>query len=116
VAALRPAVEAAEGSAPLRRFYLESVRPFLLSDGRRGPLADPHDAQQMAQALFRALPPGLHETGHQLAAIAAERRDFAVQARLHHWLHGWLLVHVPLSAALLVLLLAHIVMALRYSY
>jgi hypothetical protein len=51
-----------------------------------------------------------------LAEIAAERRDLAIQRRLHHWLHGWLFVHVPLTAALLVLLAAHAVMALRYSF
>ena len=48
--------------------------------------------------------------------VAAERRDLAVQRRLHHWLHGWLFVHVPLTAALLVLLAAHAVLALRYSF
>jgi hypothetical protein len=112
----RPAAEPAEGSAPLRAFYLEAVRPFLLGDGRRGPLAEARAAERVTQALLRALPPELHAGARQLAAIAAERRDFAVQTRLHRWLHGWLLVHVPLSAALLVLLVAHVVMALRYSY
>ena len=31
-------------------------------------------------------------------------------------LHGWLLIHVPLAAALLVLLVAHAVLALRYTF
>jgi hypothetical protein len=112
----RPAAEPAEGSAPLRRFYLETVRPFLASDGRTGPLATGPDAGRQLQGLLRQLAPPLDEAARDLAAIAAERRDLAVQARLHHWLHGWLLIHVPLSAALLVLLLAHAVLALRYSF
>jgi hypothetical protein len=116
VLARQPAVEAAEGSAPLRRFYLEGVRPFLLGDGRHGLLAAAGGAERVLQGVVRQLPPALHEVARDLAAIAAERRDLAVQARLHHWLHGWLLLHVPLSAALLVLLVAHAVMALRYSY
>ncbi len=112
----RPAAEPAEGSEPVQRFYLDAVRPFLLSDGRRGPLADARSAERTVQAVLRVLPPALHDSVRQLAAIAAERRDFAVQKRLHRWLHGWLLVHVPLAAALLVLLLAHVVLALRYSF
>jgi hypothetical protein len=34
---------------------------------------------------------------------------------MHVWLHGWLSIHLPLSAALLGLLAAHIVGALIYS-
>ena len=37
-----------------------------------------------------------------------------MQKRLQHWLHGWLLVHVPLSMALLLLALVHTVVSLRY--
>jgi hypothetical protein len=37
-----------------------------------------------------------------------------VQANLHGWLHGWLLVHVPLSAALLILGTAHAVASVWY--
>jgi hypothetical protein len=116
VAAYRPAEVPHEGSDPLRRFYLEMVRPFLRADGRRGPLADAATAERTVEGVCRGLPPSLHDVARDLSDIAAERRDLAVQRRLHHWLHGWLLLHVPLTAALLVLLLAHVVVALRYSY
>jgi len=105
-----------EDASPLRRFYLESVRPFLRGDGRTGPLSDAEEAERTLEALFRTLPPMLHEAARDLADVAAERRDLAVQRRLHHWLHGWLMVHVPLTAALLVLLAAHAVFALRYGF
>jgi hypothetical protein len=36
------------------------------------------------------------------------------QELLHRWLHGWLLVHIPLSLALILLGAVHAVMALRY--
>jgi hypothetical protein len=38
----------------------------------------------------------------------------AVQKRLHLWLHTWLMVHVPISFALLVLTAVHAVLSLRY--
>src|SRR5262249_54356306 len=106
VAAYRPADAPAEGSDPLRRFYRELVRPFLRGGRPPGPLADAAVAERTVEGLYRALPQPLHEAARDLADIAAERRDLAVQRRLHHWLHGWLLLHVPLTAALLVLLAA----------
>ena len=38
----------------------------------------------------------------------------ARQARLHHWLHDWLLVHVPLSFLLLLLTVWHALVTLHY--
>ena len=46
--------------------------------------------------------------------MCEERRLLREQERMHFWLHSWLLVHVPLSAALLVLGAAHVVMSLYY--
>jgi len=37
-----------------------------------------------------------------------------LQERLHRWLHGWLLVHIPISLALVILGVVHAVVALRY--
>ena len=68
--------------------------------------------------LFRnlrtTLPPVLQETVSELESICDERRQLADQKRLHHVMHGWLLVHVPLSMALLLLGAVHAVVALRY--
>jgi hypothetical protein len=64
----------------------------------------------------RTLGPQAAEAARDLGEIAAERRDLAIQRRLHHWLHAWLFVHVPLTAAALVLLAAHVVLALRFAY
>ena len=50
----------------------------------------------------------------QLASLCEERRLLAEQQRLWFWMHSWLLVHVPLSAALLVLTAAHIFAGLYY--
>jgi hypothetical protein len=68
--------------------------------------------------LLRPLRPLVAATFHgaldDLEGICEEQRQLNRQARLYHWLHGWQLVHVPLSIALLVLGGIHAVMALRF--
>ena len=103
-----------EGSGPLRDFYLNQVRPFLEARASAGPLSD---AQRSAAAFVPVrtmIPTALHETLKDLEIICEERRQLATQERLHHWLHGWLLVHVPLSYALLLLSAVHAVASVRY--
>jgi len=102
-------------SGVLREAYVTDIRPFLASrlpgDGR---LATPRQGEAMFQHLKMALPPALGEVIDELQAICEERRQLAVQRRLHHWLHGWLLVHVPLSMALLLLSIVHAIVSVRY--
>jgi len=103
-----------EGSAPLKKFYLEQVRPFL-EEGRRGsPLASGAQSAMAFTTVRALLPPPLHPPLKDLELKCEERRQLAAQVRLHHWLHGWLLVHVPLSYGLLLLSAAHAVQSLRY--
>ena len=101
--------------AGMKEIYLAEIRPYLAPektlDAR---LSTPAVAASLFRHLRTLVPPGLHETLEELEAICDERRQLAEQKRLHHWLHGWLLVHVPLSMALLVLALVHAVVSLRY--
>jgi len=60
------------------------------------------------------MPVAAHDVLRDLEGICEERRQLLVQRRLHLWMHGWLLVHVPLSFALLVLTAVHAVLSLRY--
>ncbi|HEV1995354.1 MAG TPA: hypothetical protein VGR03_13575 [Candidatus Acidoferrum sp.] len=104
-----------EESAPLRRFYLEDMRPFLEHLERRGQrLGDAQKAASAFAGLRTLLPAAGHTALGDLADICDEARQLQRQARLHHWLHGWLLVHIPLSLALILLGAIHAVMALRY--
>ena len=59
------------------------------------------------------LPSQALPTIQRLDEIVAERRQFLVQVRIQSWLRNWLLVHVPLSAALFVLAAVHVIAALR---
>lgn len=104
-----------EESAPLRAFYIQEMRPFLEKPNHRGQRLG--DAQRAASAFagLRTLTPTAgHATLADLADICDEARQLQRQARLHHWLHGWLLVHIPLSLALILLGAVHAVMALRF--
>ena len=43
-----------------------------------------------------------------------ERRQLDLQTKLQHWLHGWLLVHIPFSVLLLIFTAWHAVAALFF--
>jgi hypothetical protein len=104
-----------EESAPLRRFYLQEMRPFLENPQQRGQrLGNAQKAASAFAGLQTLLPIAARATLDDLADICDEARQLQRQARLHHWLHGWLLVHIPLSLALILLGAIHAVMALRF--
>lgn len=113
--AVAPVALTEEESEPLRRFYLDEMRVFLTKPGARGlRLADAAQARGAFANLKTLLPPAAHAILEDIEGISEEARQLERQARLHRWLHGWLLVHVPLSLALLVLGAVHAVMALRF--
>lgn len=118
-AAVAPVIEtirlSEEQSAPLKRFYLQELRVFLEEPRRRGQrLGDVEKAKLAFAGLKTLLPVTAHATLQDLEDICDEARQLMLQERLHRWLHGWLLVHIPLSLALIVLGAVHSVMALRY--
>jgi hypothetical protein len=98
-----------------KRFYLADVRPFL---GRAFPRGDPMANDAVADGRFaferHRLPQELHTALDELSQLCEERRQLVVQARIHHWLHGWLFVHLGLSMALLGLGAVHALMSLYY--
>lgn len=102
-------------SKELKQFYRGQVIPFLGKPGTRGmALGDPDRARGMFRQMRILLPPGLHSTVDDLENICDEKRQLDQQSRMHRLLHGWLLVHIPLSYAVLILGAIHAVVALRY--
>jgi hypothetical protein len=103
------------GTLPIRRRFFAEIRPYLL-DGRASgsPLAGAAAAGELFAALRGASPAAAADLISRLEQACDQRRQLDLQARLHRWLHGWLLVHVPLSAALGVLLAVHVPLALWY--
>jgi len=81
---------------------------------QRQPLGDPERAKNAFAALRRMMPPVAHPALDDLYDICDETRQLMRQERLHRWMHGWLLMHIPLSLALILLGAIHAFMALRY--
>ncbi len=104
-----------EASVELQNFFDREMQPYLSQGGSRTrTLGDRGRAQAMFQQLRVLLPANLHSTVDDLENICEEKRELDQQARYHRILHGWLLVHIPLSYAVLLLGTFHAVMALRY--
>jgi hypothetical protein len=113
-----PQIEIEEGAREaMRAHYLQEIRPYLMaeaaSESRRL-----FGARELVAAYFSHLrtimPVAAHDVLRDLEEICEERRQLMVQSRLHFGLHAWLLVHVPVSFALLVLAAVHAVLSLRY--
>jgi hypothetical protein len=96
-------VTAAGDNARLQDVYHLQIRPYL-----EQPKAE------MFPPLRAALPAAVHGVLDDLENICEEQRQLNRQIRLYNVLHGWLLVHVPLSILLLALGGVHAIMALRY--
>ncbi len=104
-----------EASVELQNFFDREMQPYLSQGGSRTrTLGERGRAQAMFQQLRVLLPANLHSTVDDLENICEEKRELDQQARYHRILHGWLLVHIPLSYAVLLLGTFHAVMALRY--
>ena len=71
-------------------------------------------ARAMFQQLRILFPAPLHSTVGDLETICEEKRQLDRQRQFHLVLHGWLLVHIPLSYAVLLLGAVHAVLALKY--
>ena len=102
-------------ATPLRDAYVREIRTYLSLDvPRNRRLGRRREREALFAHLRTMLPTPFHEALDELNAICEERRQLALQKRMHHWLHGWLLVHAPLSMALLLLAAVHAIISIRY--
>ncbi len=118
-AAAKPAVPAAikigppMGGEPVRRFYLDAGSAFWAGKGRT-PLDSESSAASVFAMLRTATPAHIHPGIDDLEELAARRRQLLVQRRWMKLLHGWLIVHVPLSWGFIVFVAVHAFQAIRY--
>jgi hypothetical protein len=104
-----------EEAEPIRSFYETELLPFLQNPDAPGSrLAEDIRATAAFTKLRMLVPPAVHPVVANIENLCEEERQLTRQARLHRLLHVWLLVHIPLSLALLLLSAFHAVIALRY--
>jgi hypothetical protein len=113
-----PQIEIDEGAREaLKAHYSQEIRPYLQDqpafESRRL-----FNGRELVAAYFSHLrtimPVAAHDVLRDVEEICEQRRQLMVQRRMHHLMHTWLLVHVPLSFGLLVLTAVHAVLSLRY--
>jgi hypothetical protein len=100
---------------PLRDFFRDQVIPFLAKGASSGsPLRSRTRAAVLFQGLKTRLPPEANSAVDTLESFCNQRRQWDRQVRMHFWLHNWLWLHFPLSVALIVLMVVHVWVALKY--
>ncbi|HMD32325.1 MAG TPA: hypothetical protein VKG84_10480 [Candidatus Acidoferrales bacterium] len=100
---------------PVKAFYDSELLPFLNAPSDTSSrLADETRANAAFTKLRMLVPPVAHPAIANLESVCEEERQLTRQVRLHRLLHVWLLLHIPLSLALLLLSVFHAIIALRY--
>jgi hypothetical protein len=106
---LQPQTEA------LDRFIASEVKPYLSDEQTKSSqLKNREWAHTQFENFRRQFPEPAWEPISAIEEICEEKRQLDHQARLHRLLHAWLLVHLPVSAALILLAIVHAIGALRY--
>lgn len=99
----------------VRDMYEKQVRSYLEHPGGGGhKLADWKHAKDFFSRMRTVAPASIHTLVDDLENICEEKRYLDRQERMHRLLHGWLLCHIPLSYALILMGAIHAVIALRY--
>lgn len=94
--------------------FEKQIRPWLENKDRKSILRHREQSVQLFEELHRMLPEGAWKTVDALEEICEEKRQLDRQVVLHRMLHAWLLCHIPLSVALIVLGFVHAIGSLRY--
>ncbi len=96
--------------------YASQIRDYLeFGKKSRSALIEQARQNQFFADLADKVDPEAHYVIGELKQWCDERRQLDHQKMLHHWLHLWLAVHLPLSLALLVIVVWHAIVATKYS-
>ncbi len=104
------AVEADPSEHVLVEFMDEECLPYLHSSrgaakGMR--LSDKKSSDDVFRLLRLNVSDNFRGKADEIQLWCDDRRLMDLQVRMHHWMHGWLLIHVPVSFALLVFTFWH---------
>jgi hypothetical protein len=101
-------------TAAFDRFFAAEIVPYLSEEQTKSAMRSREWATEQFDNFRRMFPPPAWEAISAIDEICEEKRQLDHQARLHRLLHAWLLVHLPFSAALILLAVIHAIGALRY--
>ncbi len=117
----------AEDGKELWRQYAAVIEPFMLqtiaiSDGessrRKTGVKSPVGTWQKSADWFSLLRDSCSATARpivdRLEELTIQRLQYDAQRRVQAWLHGWIAFHASVSVVLGVLLVTHIILALKY--
>jgi hypothetical protein len=117
VSGSRAPASAEDPSVPVVAAFLDQeCLPYLAARrGDRLPLGDARGANGLFRTLKLSVSADWHAQIDELQAWCGDRRQMDLQTKFQHWLHAWLLIHVPVSFALLVLTAWHAWAGLHFS-
>lgn len=105
----------AASEAVLVEFIERQILPYLQARrGDRMRLNNPRFSDDTFRFVKLRVAEGYRGRVEEIQAWCDERRMLDVQVRLHHWLHGWLFVHVPFSFLLVMFTIWHACVTLFY--
>lgn len=101
--------------ATLIGFLDSTVLPYLKTHHpRRFQLAAQANSDSAFRLLKVSVPEKFQPHVEEMQGWCDTRRSLDLQQKMHHWLHGWLLLHVPFSLALIVLTVWHAIATLFF--
>jgi hypothetical protein len=99
----------------LQRFIGEAALPYLAAKrGGKLLLGNQRVSDEQFRLLKVSVGPDWQPKVEQLQSWCDERRQLDLQTKFQHWLHAWLLVHVPVSVLLLIFTAWHAIAALYF--
>jgi hypothetical protein len=106
---------AVRNAGELLRAFDETVYPYLVGGAAAlAKLSNRANCGAWFFALRESVDEAAHATVDELEQLCEQRRQFDEQRRMHRLLHGWITIHLAVSVALIALLVAHVIGALRY--
>ena len=105
----------AASEAALLDFLDRQILPYLVATrGKRFRLGNARFSEDTFRFVRLRVTEAYRGRVDEIQAWCDERRMLDLQIKLHHWLHGWLFVHAPISFLLLMLTAWHAFVTLFY--
>lgn len=101
--------------------YIELLRPFLFQgpgifpQGRGGNQYIPLLLEQQYSIRFNPANIDSNSSQEQILELVAKKARLDRQQRLHLWMRGWLLIHLPLTGAMLLIILLHVLLVISHA-